>query len=648
MDGDDRAQSDAQITEVHDLLVPIEVRGVEDARGRRAGAFDAMNPRTARRQPGHRCHGPHVAIVPTSTARHFGRADESVRSRSCDAPTEITAGSAGYARSQKEASVSDGAAAPSSRKGGLSVTLGQLLELVGPDFAEMLVAPNGLDVEVAGLAIHDPLAPPPLGPGDLLLAVGSDPKSLDTRGLLDEAAGAGVTAVVMKLHDHEPGELVADARVALIAVPDELTWAELHTLLRAAMSSVVPPAEHASLATPLGDLFALANAIATMVGGPVTIEDPHFAVLAYSSLDEPIDEPRRETILGRHSPDAWAKRLRERGVLRTLWTTDAVVRYEDPEIPGFAPRLAVAVRAGDEILGTIWVAEGRRPLGGDAERALERAGRAAALHLVRHRADEDLARRRRSEHLRAILEGRGPVDELAARLDLDPASAFVVAAFALDAESEEELEARRDHALNLVMLHCETFRRHAACVAVGSVIYALLPDSPAATPAMLRSVSSEAADRVEDSLRLRVRAAIGPRVGDLGQVRRSRRQADQVLRVLAAGAGRVAHVDDVRNETLLLELGDLAGERPHLLDGKVTRLVERDAARGTPYVETLRAYLDAFGDVALAADCVGVHPNTFRYRLRRLAEVSGLDLDDPDERLVVQLQLRLMEGGGTA
>lgn len=37
-------------------------------------------------------------------------------------------------------------------------------------------------------------------------------------------------------------------------------------------------------------------------------------------------------------------------------------------------------------------------------------------------------------------------------------------------------------------------------------------------------------------------------------------------------------------------------------------------------------------------DLVGVHGNTFRYRLRGLAELASLDLDDPVERLVVQLQ----------
>ena len=37
-----------------------------------------------------------------------------------------------------------------------------------------------------------------------------------------------------------------------------------------------------------------------------------------------------------------------------------------------------------------------------------------------------------------------------------------------------------------------------------------------------------------------------------------------------------------------------------------------------------------------------VHPNTFRYRLRRAAEVGGIDLNDPNARLSAMLQLRLM------
>jgi len=102
------------------------------------------------------------------------------------------------------------------------------------------------------------------------------------------------------------------------------------------------------------------------------------------------------------------------------------------------------------------------------------------------------------------------------------------------------------------------------------------------------------------------------------------------------------HVDDVRAAAVLVQLRDLAAERPGLLTGKVRLLEASDRDRSTTYVATLRAYLDAFGDVRLAADAVGVHPNTFRYRLRRLSELAGLDLDDPEQRLVAQLQLHLL------
>ena len=37
-----------------------------------------------------------------------------------------------------------------------------------------------------------------------------------------------------------------------------------------------------------------------------------------------------------------------------------------------------------------------------------------------------------------------------------------------------------------------------------------------------------------------------------------------------------------------------------------------------------------------------VHVNTFRYRLRRLAAVSGIDLGDPEQRFAAMLQLRVM------
>jgi DNA-binding PucR family transcriptional regulator len=48
--------------------------------------------------------------------------------------------------------------------------------------------------------------------------------------------------------------------------------------------------------------------------------------------------------------------------------------------------------------------------------------------------------------------------------------------------------------------------------------------------------------------------------------------------------------------------------------------------------------------MAGAARLLAVHPNTCRYRLRQLQQHVGVDLDDPGERLVLWLQLRVLAG----
>jgi DNA-binding PucR family transcriptional regulator len=91
---------------------------------------------------------------------------------------------------------------------------------------------------------------------------------------------------------------------------------------------------------------------------------------------------------------------------------------------------------------------------------------------------------------------------------------------------------------------------------------------------------------------------------------------------------------------VLLDLRSHLAATPHLRLPALEEMLAHDAEHGTPYAESVRAYLAANADVPLAAESVSVHANTFRYRMRRVRELFDLDLDDPDVRLVVWLQLR--------
>src|SRR5205085_1512715 len=143
----------------------------------------------------------------------------------------------------------------------------------------------------------------------------------------------GATAVAFKLRGESADRLTdcgQSAGVAVLGVANDVAWGQLYTLLRTAGGASGEAVETAS-EVPAGDLFALANAVALMVGGATTIEDRQSNVLAYSSSDLPIDTPRRDTILGRKVPDQWLTRLREDGIFRRLWTMEEVVHVDYPD-----------------------------------------------------------------------------------------------------------------------------------------------------------------------------------------------------------------------------------------------------------------------------------------------------------------------------
>jgi hypothetical protein len=526
-------------------------------------------------------------------------------------------------------------------------TLRMLIERLHPAVFELMTAPRGVDIAVGDPVILDPADESGTPTTSIVLAVGVD-SDRATATLLRQLADAGAAAVVIK----QVGELgtsaveaAADSGVAVLLAPPALSWGQLYTLLLTATSST--PADVGSVPeAPLGDLFALANAIAGVVGGATTIEDPNNRVLAYSNLDHPIDPARQETILGRQVPDAWIQRLHDAGVFRRLWHTDEVVRIEDftDADDAYLPRIAMAVRAGGELLGSIWVIEGSQPLGPEAERTLRDAAGIAALHLLRHRAAGDVERQRRAEALLALLDGTDRGGVASETLGLDPARPTVVIAFDAGSTSDASTVIATQRVADLVAVYCESYRRQAAAAATGTRVYALIPAGDDRDSAA--TLAHAIIDRAAKALRLELRAGIGSPAETLDAVATSRREADEVVAVLAnMPEGSVASIGGVRAQVILQRLRDFAAQNPGLLAGRVVALAEQDAAKGTAWMQTLRAYFDAFGDMASAAAMVNVHPNTFRYRLRRITEVFGLDLDDPDERLVAELQLRFLADG---
>ena len=105
------------------------------------------------------------------------------------------------------------------------------------------------------------------------------------------------------------------------------------------------------------------------------------------------------------------------------------------------------------------------------------------------------------------------------------------------------------------------------------------------------------------------------------------------------GPGHLTHIVDLGVHRLLSPLarsGDLASFRQEHLGA----LEEYDRQAGAELVHTLRAYFVSRASPTLTAKSLHLHRNSLLYRLQRIREVAGVDLDDPETQLRLEIALR--------
>ncbi|WP_405868979.1 PucR family transcriptional regulator [Streptomyces sp. NBC_00005] len=137
----------------------------------------------------------------------------------------------------------------------------------------------------------------------------------------------------------------------------------------------------------------------------------------------------------------------------------------------------------------------------------------------------------------------------------------------------------------------------------------------------------------EDELVVGLSAPVGPIAAAAAY-----KQAEQALSV-ARRRGRVCvgHEQLAAGSVLPLLADDAVKA---FADGLLRPLYEHDATGRGDLVASLRAWLSRHGQWDAAAADLGVHRHTLRYRMRRVEEILGRSLDDPDVRMELWLALK--------
>jgi PucR family transcriptional regulator, purine catabolism regulatory protein len=158
-----------------------------------------------------------------------------------------------------------------------------------------------------------------------------------------------------------------------------------------------------------------------------------------------------------------------------------------------------------------------------------------------------------------------------------------------------------------------------------------------------RAVVEQIRSEVATQLGMRSSSAgVGrPNTGLTG-MQRSFAEAEQAVRAgeRLFGAGQTVALGDLGAYRLLAQLqgtSELHSFQQETLGG----LIDYDSRTNSQLLPTLEAFFTANGNLSKTADVLFVHRNTLMYRLKRIEELTGVSLDDPETRFDLQLALKM-------
>ncbi|MCZ8521768.1 MULTISPECIES: PucR family transcriptional regulator [Paenibacillus] len=389
-------------------------------------------------------------------------------------------------------------------------------------------------------------------------------------------------------------------------------------------------------------LEELADAISEVLRCPVTIEDPGFRLLAYSSHTPSTDSARIATIISRKVPDHVIASLWKEGVITRLMESDDPVRIPAIAEVGLGPRVAVSIRKNGIVLGHIWVIEENRSLSEDDLQQLLKGVGAARTKLLQHQTQRRKEQMSHQDFFWQLLTGHlrshEAAAEKAARLQVSLPPSFMTAILQFERELPEKLGSEIPYLLSaagrarfplfavhrhqlILLAECRDARSLLDLEESLSQLGRLLQErSPLGTPACGCSLAYADYARIEQSYREAQMV--------LGIKSRFPEETSQILFYRELGFYRWLPLFHEHN-------GANRYTNPSL-----EKLRAYDREHHGSLIETLEAYLSCDSNMKEAAERLHIHANSLAYRLKRIADIGGIDLGSMDQKVTLYLDLK--------
>lgn len=413
-----------------------------------------------------------------------------------------------------------------------------------------------------------------------------------------------------------------------------------------------------------GGLQEMADSLARRIENTVYIQDHKHWRSAHACVNW--DSSAFENLLA--APAANEQIVASQGKGSFHWSASASFQRSVVIVGGRRmQKLTIPIVAGREVHGQVTVWETNRPFSALHLLTIERLITVAALEIVNYHAVSQVEHRYRSEFIDHLLNGpyrltpevieRGKVFGWDLHRNY---VALVVGAAGTRREScwlpegeRSPFQEKKEQLLQLMERTCQQWQLPVIVAANTAGIVCLVDPVQGGEEQEEKKKSLALAAQlwqvIKQRMGLAVIIGVGRRHPGLEGLRRSYREACRVVEVarILTGEGRVMHFTDLGPYRLLYLL-EGNEELPAYLEETIFPLVRYDREKQSSLLATLEAFFTHHGNVKKISAALFTHYNTVLYRLKRIQEITGRDLEDPEDRLTLEIALRIWKMRGEA
>lgn len=405
-------------------------------------------------------------------------------------------------------------------------------------------------------------------------------------------------------------------------------------------------------------LDEIARVLANLVHNPVVIEDHRFEVLAWHNDGTEPDSVRKRVLEGRKVPADVLDVLAQKGVLQRINTEKKPFHVPPISQLNMQARVMAPILVGNIRYGHISISESNRPLGELDLMAIEQAATLVTLQLSLLRSVKEREERLEESLVYDIIfnhdQAEASIRQRANFLGYTFADRYVVIIIDIDCFSEAiQTHGWRESTIQNVkeMMKRQiresffTNRQSTLVASSGDAFMLLYPLGEQDSLDVVKGYAKRAQKMLLDVLpQLTFSAGIGRTCTQLREVAQSYRDAQTALSVGRASRGNnaITAYDQLGLYSLLVRFADERLLKSYV-ENTIGPLIAYDAEHNTELLKTLRCYLLNSENKSQTATDLYVHVNTVKYRLQKICDIIGIDLDDPDDVIDLQLCLKFTD-----